>query len=286
MASNIEEITDTADVGNTTINHDTNDGVGDPNTATETTTTSEIEKWSKGRVAALIVAAVMSGVSIVLATSYLMTRDHEYGITLRPLFVWEIILYTTAILAMVIFTYQRKNTKCVVQAMKPFSDAYMDFLFDSCSHDKRQNVDKLPFWTRIPLRIIGLCICCIGAIILPIHEMYRSLANMQCFEHRLVSFRVLNAVSKLCCVVFCICQTIFLLRFKTRSSRRTAVKLLLSTIVAANFTLCVDVVLNIKMAEDSLDVQTDISRVNLEKRPLFVTCESNMAKVDYTAEWI
>ena len=170
----------------------------------------------------------------------------------------------------------------------------MDFLFDSCSQYNlpEENGNKLPFWTYIPLRAIGICVCSVGAIVLPIHDIYRSLANMQCFEDRLIYFLVLNAVSKYCCVVFCLCQTIFLLRFKTKSSKGLSLRLLMSTIVAANVTLCINVVLSIKLAEDTVDFQTQpISRyktlqINLEKKPLFVACESNNPKVDYVAEWI
>ena len=287
MASNIEENTDTIDRGGTLM-HDMNDAIADANARPEAAISTDTEQWSKGRAAALIMAAALSGVSIVLAASYSVARDHEYGITLKPLYVWEIILYTIAILAMVIFTYLRNNTDFVVDTLKPFSDAYTDFLFDSCNHSNRHNENgyKLPVWACIPLRGIGLFVCCVGAIVLPIHEMYRSLVNMQCFEIRFISYHVLNAVSKCCCVVFCLCQTIFLLRFKTKSSRSIPLKLFMSTIVAANLTLCVNVVRNIKMAEDTLDIKTELAHTNLEERPLFVTCEGNRTKVDYVAEWI
>ena len=258
-------------------------------------TTSESDKDDqsfKGWATPLVLAAVFSGISAVLMLSYFMTRTSKYGISLMPLYIWEITLFLSAIIAMVIFTRLRQNSSFVVENDKPFSDAYMDFLFDSWRNSDlpEECKNKLPFWTYIPLRAIGLCVCCIVAIVLPIYDIYRSLANMQCFENRQVSFRLLNCGRQYCSALFCLCQTVFLLRFKTKSVKCRLLKLFMSTILAANFTLLVNVGLTIKLAEDTVNLKTYAgSKINvsvLEENLVFVSCQLNTAKIDHIAEWI
>ena len=260
-----------------------------PDTSSEN---DQDDQSSKGRATPFVLAAIFSGISAVLMLSYFMTRTSEYGISLKPLFIWEITLFLSAIIAMVTFTRLRQNSSFVVENDKPFSDAYMDFLFDSWrkSDLPEECKDKLPFWTYIPLRAIGLCVCCIVAILLPIYDIYRSLANMQCFENRQVSFRLLNCGRQYCSVLFCLCQTVFLLRFKTRCTKNSLLRLFMSTIIAANFTMLVNVGLNIKLAGETVNLKTKVGSgldaSVLEEKLMFVSCHNNKAKIDYIAEWI
>ena len=250
------------------------------------------DQSSKGWATPLVLAAVFSGISAVLMLTYFMTRTSEYGISLRPLFIWEITLFLLAILTMVIFTRLRQNSIFVVANNKPFSDAYMDFLFDSWRNSDltEEYKGKLPFWTYVPLRAIGLCVCCIVAIVWPIYDIYRSLANMQCFENRQVSFRLLNCGRQYFSVLFCLCQTVFLLRYKTKCARNYLLRLSMSTIIAANFTLLVNVGLNVKLAgetvhlKSNVDSEFDVSV--LDKKLMFVSCHNKKAQVDLIAEWI
>ena len=261
-----------------------------------TTSESDQDDQSfKGWATPLVLAAFFSGISAVLMLSNFMTRTNEYGISLGPLYIWEITLFLSAILTMVIFTLLRQISSFVVENDKPFSDAYMDFLFDSWRNSDlpEECKDKLPFWTYIPLRAIALCVCCIVAIVWPIYDIYRSLANMPCFENQQVSIRLLNMLNvgrQLCSVLFCLCQTVFLLRFKKKSANNRLLKLSMSNILAANFTLLVNVGLKIKFAEDTVNLQTYAgSKINvsvLKEKPMFVSCHNKTANIDYIAEWI
>lgn len=259
----------------------------------ETSNNHDAEEWSKGRATALFVSAVLSGFTLVLATSYWLTRESQFGISLQPIYIWEIILFMFAISAMTIFACLRNNRNCVVDNSKSFPDAYMDSVFDTHSECLLQtNGTPLPFWTRIPLRVIALCICCVGSVVFPFLEAYRSIDNMRCFENSLTGFRVLKFGSKMCRALFCIVQLFFLLRFKKMLSKHRLLRLLMSVIVAANFTLCMDVMLSTILASDTVDSQTyknkkiNISSIDLETKSIYIECKNNSARIDRSAEWV
>ena len=64
-----------------------------------------------------------------------------------------------------------------------------------------------------------------------------------CFENKLAEFRVVKCVSNICRAIFCICHLFFVLYNKTKSAKNRLFRLLMSIVAAANFTLCVDVLM-------------------------------------------
>ena len=62
-----------------------------PMPSPDTNANKEVEEWSKGRATSLFAAAVLSGFTLVLATSYWLTRGGEHGISMKPLCYWEAI---------------------------------------------------------------------------------------------------------------------------------------------------------------------------------------------------
>ena len=255
----------------------------------DTNASKEVEEeWSKDRAASVFTAAVLSGFTLVLAASYWLTRTSEYGMSPKPLYIWEIILFLSAILSMVVFICLRKNTAYVVDTDKPFSDAYMDTLFDT-------KEDGLPFWTYIRLRDIALTVCCVGCCILPFLEVYRFVNNLECIDDMFETFRNIECASNICRAIFCICQLLFLLWNKTKSAKNGLLRLLLSAVAVANFTLCVDVFMYAIQAYDTIDIQNkqnatfNISAIDPHE-PVFIECQNSsvkmMMKIDINAEWI
>ena len=255
----------------------------------DTNASKEVEEeWSKDRAASVFTAAVLSGFTLVLAASYWLTRTSEYGMSPKPLYIWEIILFLSAILSMVVFICLRKNTAYVVDTDKPFSDAYMDTLFDT-------KEDGLPFWTYIRLRDIALTVCCVGCCILPFSEVYRFVNNLECIDDMFETFRNIKCASNICRAIFCICQLLFLLWNKTKSAKNGLLRLILSAVAVANFTLCVDVFMYAIQAYDTIDIQNkqnapfNISAIDPHE-PVFIECQNSsvkmMMKIDINAEWI
>ena len=244
----------------------------------------EVEEWSKDRAASLFTAAVLSGFTLVLATSYWLTRTSENGISPKPLCIWEITLFSVAISSMIVFICLRKKQAYVVDTGKPFSDAYMDYLFDKKEAD-------LPYWTYIRYRDIAMSVCCVGCCILPFSEVYRFVNKLKCVENMYEEFRNVYCANNICRAMFCICQLFFLLSNKRKSAKNGLLRLLLSTVAVANFTLCVDVFMYAMQAYDTIHIQTEQDNtgsmsVNNTKEPIFIECQNSSANIDFDAEWI
>ena len=245
----------------------------------DTTTNTEVEEWSKGRATSMFTAAVFSGFTLVLVTSYWLTRGGKHGISPIPLCYWEIILYLAAVSSMVIFNFLRDKDAHVVDTYKPFSDAYMDTKFD-------KKDDNLPNWTYVRIRDIAMYVCCAGCLVLPLSEVYRIIP---CFGSSFEEFRIVNFVSNICRAMFCVCQLLFLLRNKTKAAKNRLLRHSLSTVMAANFTLCVDLMMYVTQANDTVNIKTGPNYVVKEKlteMPVFVDCNGNVSEVDLGAEWI
>ena len=246
------------------------------------TTNIEVEEWSKGRATSLFTAAVFSGFTLVLVTSYWLTRDGEHGLSPKPLYFWEIILYLAAVSSMVAFSFLRDKDAHVMDTYKPFSDAYMDTKFD-----KKEN--SLPNWTYVRVRHIAMYVCCAGCLVLPLSEVYRIIP---CFGNSFEEFRVVYFVSNICRAMFCVCQLIFLLRNKTKAAKNRLLRHSLSTVMAANFTLCVDLMMYVTQANDTVNIKTEpnnvvnMSAFKRKEMPVFVACSGSVLKVDFGAEWI
>ena len=265
---------------------------------TETTSMEGKDEWPKGRSASIVMAAVLAGISVVLEATYILARGNQkYGVSLMPLYAYEIVLFVSAILAMGVFTSLRRNEKHVGENIKLFSDAYMDCIFDKrIQWGQNMNKKRFSLWTHIPLRMIAICICCFGSICLPLLEIYRNIENMLCChgETEYIFYHV-QFFSEICCVLFCICQLFFLLTFKRKCCKNMLLRLLMSTVIAANFTLFVNVVLSVIKAADTIDVPfltnttvINISAINLSEKPVFIKCigkTNNTADIDQVGEW-
>lgn len=203
--------------------------------------TMEQEDWKKGRAFSLFLCAVLSGITLVFAFSYWFSRGGKIHISMDPLYTWEILLFLTALLTMTLIIVIRNNSSYVenpeLQINTGHADPELSRTIDGIANVQQNNFS---YWNRFPLRSVMYIICCLGSIVFPIFEVYRTADNISSLEHISSGFKassVLKCLRDVLCTLFCLCQLAVLLLFKNMVCKSLIIKYLVSTLVAANFSL-------------------------------------------------
>ena len=261
----------------------------------------EQEDWKKGRAFSLFLCAILSGITLVFAFSYWFSRGGKIHISMDPLYTWEILVFLAALLTMALIVVIRNNRSYVENAELQTNAGHVDpelsRTIDSIANAQHNN---FPCWNRFPLRSAMYIVCCIGSIVFPIFEVYRTADNLSGLEHISSDFKtssVLKCLRDVLCIFFCLCQLAFLLLYKNIVCKSLIIKYLVSTLVAANFTVCVNIVFSIILTARTMDIyneahnpngnsseqHTNISCGEVEAEESYLVCKTNGVEVDHVA---
>ena len=261
----------------------------------------EVEDWPNGRASALFMFAVFSGVTLVLSLSHWLSDFH---ISLAPLYSWEILLFLLTLASIVTFIVFRNNGNHVFENTdvgNVYRNSEVEMTSSVDTARSRNEICK-PVWTRFPARFLAITICCIGSISMPVYETYRTIDNIVCFgieSSGLLALLILKFVSNIFYSFVCTCVLVFLLWFRNKVSKSPELKVLMSTIAATNFTLIVNVIMNIIWTSDTMDVNTgkpstnnselqphiNISEAELVKEMMYLKCINHTGYVDTIATY-
>ena len=122
-------------------------------------------------------------------------------------------------------------------------------------------------------------------------ELARAIENLCCFENQpgwLTAFCTLTVCRSVGCIIFCFLQLVFLLKRRFYVIRYRLLKYIYSVTLAANLSLCVDVILATFYTSDTMALYNKIedSSVNnistdlISEQTVYFKCENSTAKPD------
>ena len=237
--------------------------------------------YHKDRVNVLLLTGSLCGVTVVLALTPALTSSSNLQphTTHALLFGWETVLYYSSIISLVLLTCLKDNR------------TYFEYEAQPQSINIDPVVRNTPWWTHIPMRQSFSTFLFLGSLVFPGFEIYRAIENLSCFVDEtgwLLDFLVLAVCKNTGCIIFCLTQMSFLLKVSHNIIKHRFLKYMHSLTLAANFSLCVDVILNIFYTSGTMELYNKIQNSStkhisediLSEQAVYLKCENNTAKPD------
>lgn len=248
----------------------------------------------KGRLSGLYLTLLCCGVSLTLPLSHWF----EPRIPLMVFGVWEVIMYITSIISFAFLILRRKFLRNCSNTRDADADIHSVNELNSASNHSdtpREEISEeeqqLPTWTKLPIRLLAVLVCGVGSTIFPVLALFREAKDTDCKpgeEKELKSFYGMGCGRHALYVLFCVCQLIFIARFKHTVCETRHLVLLVSTVIAANFTSCISVVLDSIHEYDTTFIPASREKNGTFLAPnnttAFVQCKNGSLSTDTTLQ--